>query len=217
MKLGVNNLKSRGIGQATYKKDVKRSIDQDIVEIRKLRKQNDETKMIPVLENLSKNYSETGDYEKALNAINVALAFREKLSVNDGRTRALELRGLIHEKLGKNVEALEDLTWAGTLSKNSNETNKTKTKNLARNLGLDGDAALKDYRNLWLARESGDRQSEINSLLELGKLFAKIENFQEASKCYELSNASLMAQRSIFFQKLFMAGVYPGGGDKYGL
>ncbi len=202
MKPAVNSQKSRGIVQAPSKKDAKRSIDQDLVEIKKLRMQNDETKMIPVLENLSKNYSEAGDYEKALNAINVALAFREKLGVNDGRARSLELRGLIHEKLGRNVEALEDLTWAGSLSKYSNETNGTKAKNLARNLGLDVDAALKDYRNLWLARESGDRQSEIKSLLELGKLFAKIENFQEASKCYELLNASLMAQRSIFYQKL---------------
>ncbi|MGC8603661.1 MAG: tetratricopeptide repeat protein, partial [Desulfomonilaceae bacterium] len=178
------------------------SIDKEITELRKLRKQKDEAKMVPILENLSRSFYEIGDYKKALNAVNVALAFREKLGINDGRAKILELRGLVYEKLGEKVEALENLTWAGSISKTLNESDKTKTTDLAQNLGLDVGSALNNYRALWSARESGNTQNEIKSLLELGNLYAKIHNFEEASKYYELSNASLMAERSIFYKKL---------------
>lgn len=188
--------------QLAPKKDVEKSIKEDLLELRSLRKQNEEGKMAVVLERLSKKYSDAGDYEKALNAVNIALTFREKLSIYDGRANALQFRGLVHEKLGKPAEALEDLTWSQFLWKNSNGTIRTKTKYLAGKLGLNVDSALSNYEALWLAREAGDTQGEIKSLLELGKMYGKAERFEEASKYYELSNASLMAERSVFFQKL---------------
>lgn len=188
--------------QVVSKKDVEKSIKEDLLELRSLRKQNDEAKMAVVLERLSRKYSDAGDYEKALNAVNIALTFREKLSIYDGRANALQFRGLVHEKLGKPTEALEDLTWSQFLSKNSNKTIRTKTKYLAGKLGLNVDAALSNYETLWLAREAGDTQGEIKSLLELGKMYARTEHFEEASKYYELSNVSLMAERSVFYQKL---------------
>ena len=116
----VESVKHRAIERAISKNVVKppaNSINSDISELKRLRKQKDEARMIPVLENLSRNFYELGDYKKSLDAVNVSLAFREKLGVNDNRARALEFRGIIHEKLGQKVKALEDLTWAGTLSK----------------------------------------------------------------------------------------------------
>lgn len=205
----VESVKRRGVERAISKKDVKspiNSINSDISELKKLRKQKDEAKMIPVLENLSLNFSELGDYKKALDSINVSLAFREKLGINDGRAKALEFRGMVHEKLGKKVEALEDLTWAGTLSKNLRESDRAKTRDLAQSLRLDVVRVLDNYRALWSARESGDTKSEIKSLLELGNLYAGTQNFEEASKYYELSNASLMAERSVCYKKLGKLG-----------
>ena len=201
----AETVKRREIERTVAKKVVKsptNSINSNINELKRLRRQRDEAKMIPVLENLSRNFSELGDYKKALEAINVSLAFREKLGINDGRSRALELRGMVHEKLGKKVEALEDLTWAGTLSKTLRESDKAKTKVLAQSLGLEVTPVLDYYRALWSARESGDTKNEIKSLLELGNLYAKTQNFVEASKYYELSNASLMAERSVCYKKL---------------
>ena len=75
-------------------------------------------------------------------------------------------------------------------------------RDLAQSLGMEVIPVLDNYRALWLARESGDTKSEIKSLLELGNLYAKTQNFEEASKYYELSNASLMAERSVFYKKL---------------
>ncbi|MGO9736037.1 MAG: tetratricopeptide repeat protein [Desulfomonilaceae bacterium] len=205
----VESVKRRGIERAISQKDVKppiNSINSDINELKRLRKEKDEVKMIPVLENLSRNFSELGDYKKALDSMNVSLAFREKLGINDGRAKALEFRGMVHEKLGKKVEALEDLTWAGMLSKNLREFDRAKTRNLAQSLGLEVVRVLDNYRALWSARESGDTKSEIKSLLELGNLYAGTQNFEEASKYYELSNASLMAERSVCYKKLGKLG-----------
>ena len=184
------------------KRDLSKAISEDVSEIRKLRKQNDEIKMILVLDRLAGNYIETGDYERGLNAVNIALAFREKLGVKDGKAESLQLRGLINDKLGKTVEALEDFTWAQQLAKKSDLSLQPKIKYLVEKLGLNMDSALKDYKTLWLSREAADTQGEIKALLDLGKIYAKVENIQEASKYYELSNASLMAERALFYQKL---------------
>ena len=168
----VESMKRRGIERAISKKDVKspiNSINSDISELKRLRKQKDEAKMIPVLENLSLNFSELGDYRKALDSINVSLAFREKLGINDGRAKALEFRGMVHEKLGKKVEALEDLTWAGTLFQRTHvNPTRVKTRDLAQSLGLEVVRVLDNYRALWSARRYGDTKSEIKSLLEFG-------------------------------------------------
>lgn len=190
------------IERVDSKNDSKPSIDGDLAELRKLRKQNDEAKMIPVLDKLSKSFYQIGDYPKALNAVNVALAFREKLRINNEKSQDLELRGLIYDKLGQKVEALENLTWAGCISKVVNESDEAKAANLAQGLGLDVGAALKNYRSLWLARESGDTQTEVKSLLELGNLYAKDRNYETASKYYELLRASLTAEISVFYKKL---------------
>ena len=86
------------------------------------------------------------------------------------------------------------------------ESDRAKTRDLAQSLGLEVVRVLDNYRALWSARESGDTKSEIKSLLELGNLYAGTQNFEEASKYYELSNASLMAERSVCYKKLGKLG-----------
>lgn len=200
--LSSSTAKRPTIERAVSKRDLTKAISEGILEIRKLRKQNDEIKMIPVLDRLAGNYIEAGDYERGLNAVNISLAFREKLGVKDGKADSLQLRGRIYDHLGKTVEALEDLTWAEQLGKNSDRSLQPKIKYLVGKLGLNMDSALRIYKTLWLSREAGDTQEEIKALLDLGKIYAKVGNIQEASKYYELSNASLMAERALFYQKL---------------
>lgn len=200
--LTIARSKDPKIGQSLSKDDLKRSIERDLNEIRKLRRQNDEKEMIPILERLSRNYLEYGAYEKALKAINVDLIFRVKLAMKDGRSGALQLRGSIYERLGKNVEALEDYTWAQSLSKNKPGNLGVKSEYLSTKLGLNANAVISSYKALWEAREKEDSQTEIKSLLDLGNMYSKAEHLEEASKYYEFSNASLMAERSEFYEKL---------------
>ncbi len=200
--LALDRSQDAKVMRSVSRNELKKSIDIDLNEIRKLRRQNNEKEMAPVLERLSKSYFEYGDYEKALNAINIALIFRIKLAIKDGRPKALQLRGAIYEKLGKTVEALEDYTWVQSLSGKTSGNKGTKTEYLATKLGLNTNAAISTYKSLWEAREKGDFQAEIKSLLDLGNMYSRAERLEEASRYYELSNALLLAERSEFYEKL---------------
>ena len=202
----VESVKHRAIERAISKNVVKppaNSINSDISELKRLRKQKDEARMIPVLENLSRNFYELGDYKKSLDAVNVSLAFREKLGVNDNRARTLEFRGIIHEKLGQKVKALEDLTWAGTLSKNLLESNRAKNEGIGPKLGVGSHPGSliiivpfgwQENLEIQKVRSSHFLNWEIfTPRPKISKKLPNIMNYQ---------TLSLMAERSVFYKKL---------------
>ena len=188
------------------KKVSEKSINEDLAELRKLRKSGDEKQMIIVLEKLSEKYSRNGSYEKAINALNISLAFREKLDFKQNEEIAFNQRGLINEKLGHLSQALEDYTRAlSTSNPRSREAEKileSKSRSLAGKIGLDVEPAMDNLKTLWLARSVGDISNESKAFYNMAKLYSKAQKFNESLNYFDKSSAALTTEKAKVLEKL---------------
>lgn len=183
-----------------------KSINEDLTELRKLRKSGDEKQMVTVLEKLSEKYSRSGYYEKALNALNISLAFREKLDFKQKEEIAFNQRGLINEKLGNLSQALEDYTRAlSSSAPQSREAEKileSKSRSVAGKIGLDVEPAMETLKNLWLARSAGDITNESRAFYNMAKLYSKAQKFNESLNYFDKSSAALTTEKAKVLEKL---------------
>ncbi len=188
------------------KKVSEKSINEDLAELRRLRKTGDEKQMITVLEKLSEKYSRTGSYEKALNALNISLAFREKLDFKQNEEIAFNQRGLINEKLGQLSQALEDYTRAlSTSNPRSRAAEKileSKSRSLAGKIGLDVEPSMETLKTLWLARSVGDISNESKAFYNMAKLYSKAQKFNESLNYFDKSSAALATEKAKVLEKL---------------
>ncbi len=90
----------------------RRLIEKDRDELRKLKEQNDERRMVIVLERLSERYMKLIEPANALHCLDASLGLRDDLRFMKGQSEALERRGRVREKLGLKAEGLEDLSRA---------------------------------------------------------------------------------------------------------
>ena len=181
-------------------------IRKDLDLLRKLKENNEERKMVVVLERLSKRYSEEKEYLKALYCLDAAMGFREELRFDKDLAEALLLRGRVKEKLGRDAEALEDFTRAAANSSVKNPAEKgpsqTRSEKLARRMGLDTGAVLKAYQSLWKARSDEDGLAETRALYLLGQIFEKGGRRDQALKYYERTSASMLADKAQLHRKM---------------
>ena len=191
---------------AARKRADERQIRQDLAQLSKLRQTEHEDRMIPILERLAEKYIKSGDYEKALHCLLASAGYREKLLVTKGTDRVLGQRGLLRQKLGRPVEALEDYTHASVLSDSGHGSSRRelddRAQKLASEMGLDAPAALRAFKSLWQARESGDAQAETQALLLLGRLYDKARRPAQALEYYERSSASMLADKARIYEAL---------------
>ena len=101
---------------AARKRADERQIQQDLSQLIKLRQTEDEQHMVPILERLAEKYIKSGDYERALHCVLASAGFREKYLIAAGTDKVVAQRGLLRQRLGRPVEALEDFTQASVLS-----------------------------------------------------------------------------------------------------
>lgn len=186
-----------------------RLIRKDLNELRKLKGKHDERKMVVVLERLSDRYAKQKDYVKALHCLDASMGFRDELPYRKGQSTALEHRGRIKEKLGRNAEALEDVSRAITYGKSEARTRrdalKARAKELARKMGLDADAALETLNALWKAREEQDGLSETRALYQLGQIYERSGKTHEARKYFKRTSASMLADKARLHEKMGQA------------
>ena len=180
-------------------------IQEDLDLLRKLKRNNEERKMVIVLERLSKRYSKKNKYLKALYCMDAAMGFREQLRFDKDLAEALLLRGSVKEKLGRDAEALEDFTRAANSTvKGSSEkvSLQTRSEKLARRMGLDTSAVLNAYQSLWKARSADDGLAETRALYLLGQIFEKGGRRDQALKYYERTSASMLADKAQLHRKM---------------
>ena len=190
----------------TRKKVSQKSIDEDLNELRKLKKAGDEKQMSVVLERLAEKYSRTDQYEKALSALNISLAFREKNGFKENEEVTYNQRGLINEKLGHSAQALEDYTKALYSSNPRNrDTEKileSKSRSLAGKMGLDTEATLDSLRTLWMARTAGDAPEESRAFSNLARMYTRAGKYNESLSYLDKASAALMTEKSKVLEKL---------------
>ncbi len=191
---------------AMRKREDERHIREDLTQLNRLRQTEDEHRMIHVLERLADRYIKSGEYEKALHCFIASAGFREKLVIVTGTDKVLAQRGLLRQKLGKPVEALEDFTQASSLSDRgqgaSRRALEDRAQKLAAEMGLDAPVVLRAYKALWQAREAGDGQAETHALLLVGKLYDKARRLSQALDYYERSSASMLADKARIYEKM---------------
>ncbi len=184
-----------------------RSIRQNLAELKKFKKTDDEANMIVVLERLAHKYTGRKDYRKALAALTASLAFRQKLGMEKGMENILRQSGLVKEKLGDKAGALEDLTRAAAQAavNGASKTDRAlaaRAKKLAASIGLDSDAALRAFRLLWKARLAGNNHGDTEALYLIGKLYDEADKPFEALQYYERSSASMLADKARLYEKI---------------
>lgn len=183
-----------------------KSIEDDLSELRKLRKSGDQKQMIVALERLAEKYSRTDQYQKALSCLNIALAFREKNDFRQNEEIALNQRGLINEKLGNLAKALEDYTRAlfssNPRSRDTEKILESKSRSLAAKMGLEAEQALENLKRLWKARSTGDMSEESKAFYNLAKIYSQAQKFDESLNYFDKSSASLMTEKSRVLEKL---------------
>lgn len=184
----------------------KKSIEDDLNELRRLRKAGNEKQMIVVLEKLAEKYSKINQYEKALNVLNISVAFREKIGFSQNEEITFNQRGLINEKLGNVAQALEDYTRAlSTLNTGNKETEKileSKSRSLAGKIGLDVEPAMENFKILWLARSTGNTSDESMAFYNLAKMYSKAQKFTDSLNYFDRSSAALMTDKAKVLEKL---------------
>jgi len=188
------------------RKALARRIHDDLVELGRLKRNRDEQPMIWLLERLADKYIRTEDYEKALHSLTASLALREKLLVRRGEEAVLKQSGLIKEKLGRQAEAVEDLTRAISATEPGHAVParalEARVKKISKEMGVEGDALLRALRTLWEARTTGNERSETLALFVLGRLYDRANRPKEALNYYERSSASMLADKARIYERM---------------
>lgn len=201
-------LKARGLEpkDRIIARPQRRTVQQELAELKKLKERNDEQGIVIVLERLSETLLARMEYEKALHSLNAALGFRDKLRFEKGKARAYQLRSIAHEKLGHTVAALEDLTHSLVLSDQSAErippALKEKIRTIAASMQVDSDTISEAYAMLWKARAAGDGYQETRSLHRIAQIYDGIGRKNEALRYYERSLASLLADKARTYEAM---------------
>ncbi len=181
-------------------------LQKDLAELRQLKAQNDERKMLIVLERLSQHYVKLKEYAKALHCLDASMGFRDDLRFTKGQSEALEQRGLVKEKLGLNAGGLEDFTRALALGEERPRPQmdllRVRAKKLASQMGLDTDAVLRTFDSLWTARKEEDGIGETRALFQLGKIYEKSGRNQDALMYYRRASASILADSALLHAKM---------------
>jgi len=182
------------------------TLKEDLLLLKELKKKNDETQMIQVLDRLGKRYLEMGDFQRSVHAFSAAISLREKLSLGGDLRPLLELRAAARENLGAHAEALEDLVRSAYLMQNTgikpDNRMKERFRTLTKSLGLDGDKIFEAFILLWESRKKADIQGEARALLMVAEAYDRAQRFPEALKYYERSSALLLANRAEVFGKM---------------
>jgi tetratricopeptide (TPR) repeat protein len=182
------------------------TLKEDLLLLKELKKKNDETQMILVLERLGKRYFEMGDFQRSVHGFSAAVSLREKLSLNGDLRPLLELRSTARENLGAHAEALEDLIRSAYLMQTTgikpDNRMRERFRTLTKSLGLDADKIFEAFILLWESRKKADIQGEARALLMVADAYDKAQRFPEALKYYERSSALLLANRAEVFGKM---------------
>jgi tetratricopeptide (TPR) repeat protein len=189
-----------------------KGIQENLVELKKLKENNDEANMVLVLERLADKYTRQKEYKKALAGLTASLAFRQKLGIFKGQEKVFSQSGLLKEQLGDKSGALEDLTHAMAQAEASglykvDKLLAVRARKVAASIGLDSDAALQSLRLLWKARIAGDNHGETEALYLIGKIYDDAERPAEALQYYERSSASLLADKARIYEKIGKANL----------
>jgi tetratricopeptide (TPR) repeat protein len=174
--------------------------------LRELKNRNAEADMVSILERLGDKLVKNRELDKALHSMNAALGLRDKLSLSNGQAHAWEQRGLIREKLGQPVEALEDLTRALTVKglerKETDRALDARSRAVAKTIGLDPAVAVETFKRLWKARTQGDTQAETEALHKIGTLYNAANRPAEALAYFDRSTASLLAEKARIHKRM---------------
>lgn len=182
-----------------------KSIREDLVELRRLKRAGDEAHMIVVLERISDKFAKSNEYEKALHGLAASLAFREKIGKRDSLDTVLSQSGLMKEKMGDLSGALEDFTHVMVLSQPESKTGKASAQ-LARatvsRMRLDPGPVLESLQRFWRSRTARDNQSETQALYSVAKIYDKAERHQDALNYYDRAGASVLADKARVYEKI---------------
>jgi tetratricopeptide (TPR) repeat protein len=182
-----------------------KSIKEDLVELRKLRRAGDEANMIVVLERISGKFAKSKDYEKALHGLAASLAFREKIGKRDALDTVLSQSGLMKEKMGDLSGALEDFTHVMVLGQSESKTSRAAAQSAratASRMRLDPGPALDSLQRFWRSRAVQDNQSETQALYSVAKIYDKAERHQDALNYYDRAGASVLADKARVYEKI---------------
>ncbi|AFM25470.1 tetratricopeptide repeat protein [Desulfomonile tiedjei] len=183
-------------------KDMAKSIQQDLSELRKLRQKQDESQMIVVLERIAEKFTKNKDYEKALHGLSASLAFREKLGRTKGLDEILYKSGTLKEQMGQLSAALEDLTRASVIDPGSKVADSAAraARSLATKMKLEN-TLIEALKNLWRSRMANDNQTETQALYAIATGYEKARRLQDALDYYDRSSASVLADKARVYEK----------------
>lgn len=182
-----------------------KSIKEDLLELRKLRRVGDEAGMIVVLERISDKFAKSNDYEKALHGLAASLAFREKIGKKDSLDTVLSRRGILKEKVGDLSGALEDFTHAMALSQPASKAGKEvvqSARSVASRMRLDPGPVLDSLQRFWRSRAAQDNQSETQALYSVAKIYDKADRHQDALNYYDRAGASMLTDKARVYEKI---------------
>ncbi|MDQ7782643.1 MAG: tetratricopeptide repeat protein [Desulfomonilaceae bacterium] len=194
--------KSKTLGRLSAKTDLQKDLDN----LRKLKGQQDERKMIVVLERLSQRYLKVNDYSRALHCLDAAIGFRDDLRFTKGLSEALEQRGLVKEKLGRSAEGLEDfsraLAFGAARVPSEMKSLRAGMQKSASQIGLDPKTVLQAFDSLWTARKEADGIGETRALFQLGTIYEQSGRNQDALNYYKRASASMLADSAVLHAKM---------------
>lgn len=183
------------------------TVEEQLLILKKLRKNSDEAGMIDVLEKLCELYEKGSDPANALHCVDAVIGFREKLGRTDKMSRWLHKRGLLREKLGRQTEALEDFSHAAAYATAEGniaqaDTSQANAKSVARKLGLNPENTLAAFQSLWNARRNKQNHAETRALHSIAGVFRDSGKHQPAMNYLERTSASLLLEKVDILTKM---------------
>ncbi|MCA1962101.1 MAG: tetratricopeptide repeat protein [Desulfomonile sp.] len=184
----------------------RKSIEELLTDLRRLKAAGDERGMIATLELLASEFDKKGKPDRALLCMDASIAFRDKLGMTDGIDKVLLLAGTLKEKTGRLEDALADYTRGLATAQKEKKTDLEKTlkqrsESLVKKVGLETEAALDQFAALWTARGDGDEESETRALHRVAGLYERAGRSAAAAEYYARTAALLAAQRGSLLKK----------------
>ncbi len=187
--------------------DEDRTIDEHLEKLERLRKANNETGMIEVLDDLAAAYSDDGNYYKALHALKAAVNFHEKTGLTEGLADLLMRMARAQEELGQVALAAEHYSRSLYLASRGRRTNtqatgKRRLRKLLAGLGVDRDQLVAHLHAMWTARKSRDHEAETRALWQIARMYERAGREQDAVVYFDRASAAMLLVRASLHRKL---------------
>lgn len=184
----------------------RKSLEDLLAELKRLRAAGNERGMIGVLEALASEFEKDGIQDKALICLGASIAFRDKLGMPDGMDKTLLRAGTLKEKAGRVEDALADFTRALATAQKEKKADLEKmlrhrAELMAKRSGLETKPAMDEFAALWKARADGDEESETRALQRVAALYERAGRAAVAAEYYARTAALMAAQRASLLKK----------------